>query len=65
MKIFTYIAVAIALGLIGFNLFQIDYSHPFEGNSTIAIIGVVAGICAILLLIVFRFSKIIIEKTKE
>ena len=43
MKIFTYIAVAIALGLIGFNLFQIDYSHPFEGNSTIAIIGVVAG----------------------
>ena len=51
MKIFTYIAVAIALGLIGFNLFQIDYSHPFEGNSTIAIIGVVAGICAILLLL--------------
>ena len=65
MKIFTYIAVAIALGLIGFNLFQIDYSHPFEGNSTIAIIGVVAGICAILLLIIFRFSKIIMEKTKE
>ena len=65
MKIFTYIAVAIALGLIGFNLFQIDYNHPFEGNSTIAIIGVVAGICAILLLIIFRFSKIIMEKTKE
>ena len=65
MKIFTYIAVAIALGLIGFKLFQIDYSHPFEGNSTIAIIGVVAGICAILLLIIFRFSKIIMEKTKE
>jgi hypothetical protein len=65
LKIFTYIAVAIALGLIGFNLFQIDYSHPFEGNSTIAIIGVVAGICAILLLIIFRFSKIIMEKTKE
>ena len=65
MKIFTYIAVAIALGLIGFNLFKIDYSHPFEGNSTIAIIGVVAGICAILLLIIFRFSKIIMEKTKE
>ena len=50
MKIFTYVAVAIALALIVFNLFQIDYSNPFEGNSTIAIIGVVAGICAILLL---------------
>lgn len=65
MKIFTYIAVAIALGLIGFNLFQIDYSQPFEGNSTIAIIGVVAGICAILLLLLLRFSKIVVEKTKE
>jgi hypothetical protein len=65
MKIFTYIAVAIALGLIGFNLFQIDYSQPFEGNSTIAIIGVVAGICAILLLLLLRFSKMVVEKTKE
>ena len=65
MKIFTYIAVAIALGLIGFNLFQIDYNHPFEGNGTIAIIGIVAGICAILLLLILRFSKIIVEKTKE
>jgi len=65
MKIFTYIAVAIALGLIGFNLFQIDYSHPFEGNSTIALIGVVAGICAILLLLILRFSKNLLEKSKE
>ncbi len=65
MKIFTYIVVVIALGLIGFNLFQIDYSHPFEGNSTIAIIGIVAGICAILLLLLLHFSKMIVEKTKE
>jgi hypothetical protein len=65
MKIFTYIAVAIALGLIGFNLFQIDYSQPFEGKSTIAIIGVFAGICAILLLLLLRFSKMVVEKTKE
>lgn len=65
MKIFTYIAIAIALGLIGFNLFQIDYNHPFEGNSTIAIIGIVAGFCAILLLLLLHFSKIIVEKTKE
>jgi hypothetical protein len=65
MKIFTYIAVAIALGLIGFNLFQIDYSNPFEGKSTIAIIGVVAGFCAILLLLLLHFSKMIVEKTKQ
>ena len=53
------------LALIVFNLFQIDYSNPFEGNSTVAIIGVVAGVCAILLLLLLRFSKMIVEKTKE
>ena len=53
------------LALIVFNLFQIDYSNPFEGNSTIAIIGVVAGICAILLLVLLRFSKMIEEKTRQ
>ena len=65
MKIFTYIAVAIALGLIVFNLLQIDFSNPFQGDSTIAIIGIISGVCAILLLLILRFSKIIIDKTKE
>ena len=65
MKIFTYIAIAIALWLIVFNILQIDFSNPFEGDSTIAIIGVIAGICAILLLLLLRFSKMIIDKTNE
>ena len=65
MKIFTYIAIPIALGLIVFNILQIDFSNPFEGDSTIAIIGVIAGICAILLLLLLRFSKMIIDKTNE
>ena len=65
MKIFTYIAIAIALGLIVFNILQIDSSNPFEGDSTIAIIGVIAGICAILLLLLLRFSKMIVDKTNE
>ncbi|MDP5000911.1 MAG: hypothetical protein NWQ14_09785 [Flavobacterium sp.] len=64
MKIFTYVAIAIALGLIIFNLIQIDYSNPFEGQSTVALIGVVAGICAVLLLVLLRYSKIIVDKTK-
>jgi hypothetical protein len=64
MKIFTYVVVAISLALIVFNLFQVDYSNPFEGQSTVAIIGVVSGICAILLMVLLRFSKMIEEKTK-
>ena len=64
MKIFTYVAIAIALGLIVFNLIQIDYSNPFEGKSIVALIAVIAGICAILLLVLLRYSKIIVDKTK-
>jgi hypothetical protein len=64
MKIFTYVAIAIALGLIVFNLIQIDYSNPFEGKSTVALIAVIAGICAILLLVLLRYSKMIVDKTK-
>lgn len=65
MKIFTYIAIAIALGLIVFNILQIDFSNPFEGDSTVAIIGVISGVCAILLLLLLRFSKMIVDKTSK
>ena len=65
MKIFTTILIVLATALIIFNVTQLDFNHPFEGNSTIAIIGIVAGICAILLLLLLRFSKMIVEKTKE
>jgi hypothetical protein len=65
MKVFTYIATAIALGLIVFNILQIDFSNPFEGDSTVAIIGVISGVCAILLLLLLRFSKMIVDKTSK
>ncbi|MFD2891999.1 hypothetical protein ACFS5J_08255 [Flavobacterium chuncheonense] len=65
MKIFSYIIIAIAIGLIVFNITQVDFNQPFEGNSTIALIGIVSGFCAIVLTLVFRMSKIIEEKTKK
>jgi hypothetical protein len=66
MKIFTYIAIAIALGLIVFNTYKFDFSNPFEGESTIAIIGIIAAFCAILLLIITAlFKKLIIDKTNR
>lgn len=65
MKIFTYVAIAIALALIVFNIFQVDFSNPFEGQSTIALIGIVAGLCAILLLVLLMLSKKMVDKTHE
>jgi len=65
MKIFTSILVALALGLIIFNITLVDFKHPFEGNSMIAFIGIAASICAILILLIFRMSKYIVEKTND
>ncbi|HEY4628780.1 MULTISPECIES: hypothetical protein [Flavobacterium] len=62
MKIFTNILVFLALALIIFNVTLLDFSHPFQGNSLYAIIGVAASLCAVLILLIFRMSKKIEEK---
>jgi len=65
MKIFTSILVALALGLIIFNITLVDFKHPFEGNSMIAFIGIAASICAVLILLIFKMSKNISEKMND
>lgn len=65
MKIFTTILVVIALALIIFNITILDFDHLFEGNSMVALIGIAASFCAVCVLLIFRMSKMIIEKTKD
>lgn len=65
MKIFSYFVIVVSLILIVFNFTKVDFDHPFEGNSTVALIGVVCGFCAIFLMLVFRISKMVEEKTKD
>lgn len=65
MKIFTYILIVLAIGLIVFNITLIDFKHFNKPDSMIALIGVVAAICAILILLIFKMSKSIIEKTRN
>ena len=65
MKIFTYIILALAFGLIIFNVTQLDFNNLFEQDSMIAVIGIVAAFCAILILLIFRMSKSIEDKLKD
>ena len=65
MKNFTYILIFIAVGLIVFNITLLDFKNLMEGNSLVALIGIVASICAVLILLIFRMSKAIVEKTKN
>ena len=65
MKIFTRILSIIALGLIIFNLTQVDFKAPFNGNSTVALITIMASLCVILLMFILNTSKRIEQKTKR
>jgi hypothetical protein len=65
MKIFTTILILVAIGLIGFNITLLDFQNPFEGDSLIALVGIAAAFCAILILLIFKMSKKIEEKLKN
>ena len=65
MKIFTNILVLLAVALLIFNITLIDFHNPFKGDSVIAIVGVVASSCAVLILLIFRMSKKIVEKIND
>lgn len=65
MKYFLYIIIAIATALLGYNLAKIDWKQPLAGDSSVALIGVLACACAILLLVILLLSKKIERKSKK
>ena len=65
MKIFTTILIFFALALIVFNVTMLDFNHLLQGDSMVALIGIVAAFCAVFVLVIFRMSKMIEQKTKN
>ena len=57
MKIFTLVFTLIAVGLIIFNITQVNFNTPFEDDSVVALITIFTSLCAILLLQILRLSK--------
>ncbi|MEL4307187.1 hypothetical protein [Joostella sp. CR20] len=64
MKVFIIILMLVAVAMIGVNVTMLDLNNPFEGESMIAVIGIVAAFCAILILAIFYQSKKIEQKVK-
>lgn len=64
MKIFSYIAGIVILALIVFNVTMLDFNNLFQGDSLIALIGIVALLCGICILLIFKTAKIIDSKVK-
>lgn len=57
MKILIWGLSILALGLIIFNATRLNFDALFEGDSYTAILTIIAGSCAILLLQILRISK--------
>ncbi|WP_291118941.1 hypothetical protein [Flavobacterium sp. UBA6135] len=65
MKILHYILFILAFALIVFNVTQLNFDNILSNDSVIAMIGIVASFCAILILLIFRMSKSIEDKLKD
>lgn len=64
MKIATIIISIIAIGLAIFNGTKVNLEAPFQGESLIALITILASLCVILMMFILRISKRIEQKVK-
>lgn len=65
MKILIYVFLALAGGLLIFNVFHIDFEAPLEDDSFAAVVGVGASLCAIILLVILKIALKIQKKIKN
>lgn len=65
MKVLTIIISLIAFALAVFNFTKVNFKAPFEGESIIALITILASLCAIFLMLILRVSKNIEQKVKD
>ncbi|MGI9547313.1 MAG: hypothetical protein ACR2MM_08760 [Flavobacteriaceae bacterium] len=61
-KSVTIVLIVLAILLIAYNVTLLDFENPFQGDSTVALIGILAALCAIVLLLIFITSKKIEKK---
>ena len=65
MKVFIYILMICAAGLIIFNATKLDFDNLLVGDSSVAAISILAGLCAILALGILLVSKSIAAKARK
>ena len=65
MKILTYILISAAIVLAVYNATKLDFDNLFEGDSSIAVISILAGGCVIVLLLILQVSRKIAKKKSK
>lgn len=61
----SLILIVLAVALIAYNVTLVNFENPLEGNSIIALIGIIASLCAIVLLLVYLTSKKIKDRMNQ
>lgn len=64
-KYLSLVLILLGIALIAYNVTMLDFESPFAGDSLIALIGILAALCAILLVLIFNSSKKIQKKLEE
>lgn len=64
-KTLSIVLILLAIGLMAFNLTLVDYDDPLQGDSTVALIGILASLCALVLLLIFSTSKKVERELKK
>lgn len=64
MKYLMYVLIAMAAGLMIFNITKLDFQHLFDENNIVALIGIVAPLIVIILLAILLISKKIEKKVE-
>lgn len=64
-KPLSIILIILAILLIAYNVTLLNFQNLLEGDSAIALIGIIASLCAIVLLLIYLTSKRIKDKLNE
>jgi hypothetical protein len=54
--------MGLSLGMVFFNATQVNWEEPLTEKSSIAVVGIMAALCAFLLLLLLMMSKRISKK---
>ena len=65
MKLLIKILLVISILMIGFNVFQINWTVPNWNENIIALIGIISASCALILILILLISNKISEKNKK
>jgi len=65
MKIFSYVFIVVAVFLCIYNATKLDFDNILQGDSLVAVVGILASLCAILIVLIYLTSKKIQEKVNN